>query len=94
MLIAYNSYTNLATVSNPHRGGGIIICVTSQQGVPGDADAVWGTVCPGRSARRPRFFPFFLACRRKRYKNDTCVVTYLFKSGTAMTVELKEADDG
>ena len=31
--------------------------VTLQQGVPGDADAVWGTVCPGRGAGDPASLP-------------------------------------
>ncbi len=30
-----------------------------------------GTQFPGRRARCPRFLPFFLACRRRRNKNDT-----------------------
>src|SRR5579864_5629625 len=44
-----------------------------QQGVPGDADAVWGTVCPGRGAGDPAWgagnpstIPFFCQGRRRR----------------------------
>ena len=40
--------------------------VTLQQGVPGDADAVWGTVCPGRGAGYPREIPFFFQGRHRR----------------------------
>ena len=40
----------------------------SPAGGAGGADAVWGTVSPGRSARCPRFPPFFLTCRRSRHK--------------------------
>ena len=43
----------------------------SIQGVPGDADAVWGTVCPGQGAGCPRKIPFFFQgrCRRRETRS-------------------------